>query len=82
MDFPVCRNRMCPKYHSNSEVIILKYGDADVTFGCKACGGIHVRTTNHRRGEQALDYQRHGRPEYARDRAFFFQGKHHGLIER
>lgn len=75
---PVCKNETCPCYKTNKEVIVIQERQVDVTFGCKACGGIEVRVIDNRRGQQELQYQRYGRPEYARNRAYFFQGRHHG----
>lgn len=71
---PVCKNTTCPSYRSNAQVIVLSETPNDVTFGCKTCHGVHVITLNSKRGQQELAYQRHGRPEYARNRRFFFQG--------
>jgi len=72
---PVCKNETCPRFRTSDEVIVLQERPADVTFGCRACGGVEVRVLDNRRGQQELEYQRYGRPEYARTRAFFFQGK-------
>jgi len=72
---PVCRNETCPKFRTRDEVIVLRETPTDVSFGCKACGGLHVVTLDPRRGEQERDYQTKGRPEYARNRRFFFQGR-------
>jgi hypothetical protein len=71
---PPCKNETCPTYRSNSAVIVLQERKEDVTFGCKNCGGVEVRILDPRRGQQELEYQRYGRPEYARNRAYFFQG--------
>lgn len=72
---PPCRNETCPRYRHNEQMVIVKEGDADITFGCKVCLGIQVVTVNWRRGEQENDYQRFGRPEYARKRAYFDLGR-------
>lgn len=72
---PVCKNETCPSYRSNKAVIVLQERPEDVTFGCKNCGGIEVRVLDKRRGQQEAGYQRYGRPEYARNRRFFFQGR-------
>lgn len=72
---PVCLNKTCPKYKTNDEVMVLKETPMEAVFGCRACGGVHVRTLDWRRGQQGLQYMQRGRPEYARERAFFFQGK-------
>jgi len=72
---PVCKNETCPSYRSNSAVIVLQERQADVTFGCKNCGGVEVRVLDNRRGAMELQHQRYGRPEWARNRAYFFQGK-------
>lgn len=72
---PPCLNSSCPSYKSNQAVIVLRETSQDVTFGCKTCGGVHVRTLDWRRGAQERIYQQYGRPEYARNKSFFFQGK-------
>lgn len=72
---PPCLNRTCPKYKTNESMIVLQYGETDVTFMCKCCNGIHVRTLNWNRATQENMYRRYGRPEHARTKAFFFQGK-------
>lgn len=71
---PACKNDTCPCYRSNREVIVLQESREDVTFGCKACGGIQVRTIDWRRADQA-NYERFNNPEYARVRKRFFLGK-------
>lgn len=77
---PPCKNETCPSYRSNKAIIVLQERPEDVSFGCKDCGGVEVRVLDPRRGKQEADYQRYGRPEYARNRRFFFQGsnKHIG----
>lgn len=75
---PCCKNETCPTYKSSSGVIVIQERPEDVVFGCKNCGGIEVRVLDKRRGQQELQYQRYGRPEYARNKAYFFQGRHHG----
>lgn len=75
---PNCKNRTCPLFGSNREVIVLQERVEDVSFGCKGCGGVEVRTLDPRRGQQELQYQQYGRPEYARNKAYFFQGSKHG----
>jgi hypothetical protein len=72
---PVCRNETCPSYKSNRAIVVIQERKEDVTFGCKDCKGIQVRTLDWRRATQEGDYQKYGRPEYARTRAFFFQGR-------
>ena len=72
---PTCKNVTCPNYRSNANVIVLQECQADVSFGCKSCGGVQVLTLDWRRGKMELEHQRFGRPEWARTRAFFFQGK-------
>lgn len=71
---PVCKNRTCPRYRTNIEVIVLQETQADATFGCRACGGIEVRTTDWRRAEQQR-YENINNPEYARKRRMFFLGR-------
>lgn len=71
---PVCKNQSCPKYKSNSEVIVLMEKPEDVSFGCKACGGIEVLTLDWRRADQG-NYELRTNPEYARKRRMFFQGR-------
>lgn len=78
LPLPVCKNSSCPSYKSNAQVIVLQERPEDVTFGCKACLGIEVRTLDPRRGQQERQYQKYGRPEYARTKAFFFLGKNRG----
>lgn len=72
---PRCKNETCPHYRTSDSVIVLQERPTDVTFGCKACGGVEVRVLDKRRGQMELEHQRYGRPEWARTRAFFFQGK-------
>lgn len=76
---PVCKNSSCPKFKSRDEVIVIQERPEDVTFGCKACAGIEVRTLDPRRGQQEADYNKYGRPEYARNKRFFFQGKNNHI---
>jgi len=73
---PTCKNATCPNYRSNANIIVIQERKEDVTFGCKTCGSVQVLTLDWRRGQQELQYQRYGRPEYAKTRAFFFQGRH------
>ena len=75
MDIPRCRNKECQR----SDTFILLEQDTHIVIGCKTCKGVHVITSPHgwKAGEQYSDYQRSGRPEYARSRAYFFQGRHH-----
>lgn len=72
---PPCKNTTCPDNGSNRAVKIIKEDDANYVFGCKTCLGVQVVTVNWKRGEQEHDYIQHGRPEYARQRAFFDLGK-------
>jgi hypothetical protein len=74
---PVCRNETCPSFRSNKAMVVIQERREDVTFGCRDCKGIQVRTLDWRRAEQERVYQERGRPEYARTRAFFFQGRHY-----
>lgn len=71
---PSCKNSTCPLFRSNKEVIVLQERKEDVSFGCKACGGVQVRTLDWRRAAQA-NYERLNNPEYARERKRFFLGK-------
>jgi hypothetical protein len=74
---PRCKNKNCPLQGTDrNETILLKEAETFWTFGCKACGGLEVRTKpmGWRAGQQENDYQRYGRPEYARTKAFFFLG--------
>jgi hypothetical protein len=72
---PPCLNRDCSKYKSNEMMAVIKYDDTSVTFFCKSCQGIHVRTIDWRRATQENQYRTYGRPEYARTKAHFFLGK-------
>lgn len=72
---PACKNRTCPDYKSNRAVIVIKENPQDVVFGCKTCLGVEVRTLDWRRGQQERAYQEYGRPEYARVKRMFFQGR-------
>lgn len=74
-NLPTCKNETCPRYKTSDEMLVLQERKEDVTFGCRACGGIQVRTLDWRRATQENSYIRGGRPEYARNRAFFFQGR-------
>lgn len=76
MTIPNCLNSTCPCYKSNRDMIVIQERPEDVTFGCKACGGVQVRTLDWRRATQENIYRMRGRPEYARERAFFFMGRH------
>ena len=71
---PTCKNPTCPCYRSNREVIVIQERKEDVTFGCKACTGVQVRTLDWRRAEQ-VNYERRTNPEYARRQKRFFLGK-------
>ena len=71
---PACRNETCPCYRSNRDMIVLVERPEDVSFGCKSCGGVQVRTLDWRRAEQA-NYERATNPEYARRQKRFFLGK-------
>lgn len=71
---PRCKNESCPKFKSSDEVIILQERAEDITFGCKACGGVEVRTLDWRRAKQ-VNYERANKPEYARVSRRFFQGR-------
>jgi hypothetical protein len=72
---PTCKNSTCPNFHSNKEVIVLQERKEDVTFGCKTCGGVQVRTLDWRRAQQ-VNYERLTNPEYARQQKRFFLGKY------
>lgn len=72
---PCCKNKTCPLYGKNDEVILLNETPQEAVFGCKVCKGVEVRTLDWRRGQQELQYRRYGRPEYARTKAFFSMGK-------
>ena len=71
---PSCKNQTCPLYKSNKEIIVIQERKEDVTFGCKVCGGVQVRTLDWRRASQ-LNYERSTNPEYARQQKRFFLGK-------
>lgn len=71
---PVCKNQSCPKFKTNDEVMVLVERKEDVSFGCKACGGVEVKTLDWRRADQG-NYEIKTRPEYARIRRRFFQGR-------
>jgi hypothetical protein len=71
---PGCKNKTCPSYLSNREVIVIKETPQEVVFGCKTCTGVEVRTLDWRRGQQA-NYERLTNPEYARQQKRFFLGK-------
>lgn len=75
---PTCKNPTCPKYKTRDEVIVLQERPEDVSFGCKACGGVQVRTLDWRRAEQ-VNYEKRTNPEYARERKRFFYGKYHHI---
>jgi hypothetical protein len=68
---PGCKNRTCPSYGKNEQVILLKETPQEAVFGCKVCYGVEVRTLDWRRGQMGLQHQRYGRPEWARTKAFF-----------
>ena len=72
---PTCKERTCPNYRSNSAMIVIQERPEDCTFGCKTCGSVQVVTLDWRRGKMELEHQRYGRPEWARNKAYFFQGK-------
>jgi len=74
-ELPTCKNETCPCFRSNREVIILVDHGADISFGCKACGGVQVVTMDWRRAEQKR-YEMATNPEYARERKRFFLGKY------
>lgn len=71
---PTCKNETCPCYRSNKEMIVLQERPADVSFGCKLCGSVQVRTLDWRRAQQGR-YEQATNPEYARERKRFFLGK-------
>jgi len=75
MDMPKCKNKSCPK----SDTHLLKESPTEWVFGCYTCTGIEVRTkpAGWKAGQQNGDYHKYGRPEYARNKAFFFQGRRH-----
>ena len=77
MELPRCKNSSCPRYHSNQEMILLKEDDTSFLFGCRACKGIHyiTKSSGWKRAQQENLYRTRGRPEYARDKAYFFQGR-------
>lgn len=75
---PTCKNPSCPKMGSRDEVIVLQERPEDVTFGCKCCGGVQVRTLDWKRAEQGR-YEQRTNPEYARVRRRFFLGKHNHI---
>lgn len=81
-EIPACKNRDCPRFGSNKEVIILKETASYTSFGCKVCLGVNVQVTDWRQASQVNTYAQRGRPEYARERAFFFQGRNHRPISR
>ena len=72
---PTCKNAQCARYRSNAEMVVIQERPADVTFGCRCCSSIQVVTLDWRRGNMELEHQRYGRPEWARNKAYFFQGK-------
>jgi hypothetical protein len=72
---PPCMNRTCPSYMKNEMMAVIKYDETTVTFFCKRCQGIHIRTIDWRRATQENKYRTYGRPEYARTKAYFFQGR-------
>lgn len=78
-EIPYCRNKTCINYNNNKTVILLADTDDHWLFGCSACKGIEYRTKpiGWKRAAQENSYRVKGRPEYARERAFFFQGRHH-----
>ncbi len=76
---PVCRNKTCPKLNSNDTIILLGEGDDHWLFGCTICKGIEYKTkpVGWKRASQENDYNRNGRPEFARVKRIFGLGRHH-----
>ena len=73
---PTCKNDTCPCYRTSKDMIVIQERPEDVTFGCKACGGIQVRTLDWRRAQQGI-YNQQANPEYARERKRFFLGRNY-----
>lgn len=76
MEIPRCKNRAC----SDSNTVLLQETDMAWTFACINCKGIEVRSKPlaWRAGQQVKQYRQYGRPEYARNKVFFFQGRNRG----
>lgn len=76
---PICRNKSCPFNGKNEKVILLGEGDDHWLFGCMACKGIEYKTKpiGWRRAAQENQYQRLGRPEYARVKRIFGLGRNY-----
>ena len=68
-EIPKCRNSSCPR----SQTFVLKESETEFVFGCMTCKGIEVRSkpAGWRAGLQNRRFREQGRPEWARERAYF-----------
>lgn len=76
-DIPRCKNKHCEKYADGGDVVLAGEKQTHFVFFCRVCDSVQVVTKKEgwRAAEQTRHYRTHGRPEYAKQIAHFFQGK-------